>query len=496
MSTHNLSGSIDAFEDNPDQLRIIRDAGITDVWIAGFLYGHWYYSIDRIASARRMLNDAGLAAHVINVPLGHPGDALGSESDDVPLVPPDHWKCVVNADGSRRYGTSLHEPATAENITALRAICELGVDKVFLDDDFRLASAPGVIGGCFCEQHKADFLRTYGYSERTWDDLLNAVAGRQLVPVLRDWVDFTCRQLSESFFAQQAAVPQIKLGNMVMYMGSEKAGIKLADYRGVMLRVGEGHFDDSSFGETKGKTVELFSVLFHRRYVEPELAYSETTAYPADQLSAANMAAKLNICLIGDVRNTMYMSGLTPFSITHWDTLGPAMKKVDSIGKVIAGHKPAGPFKHYWGEAGRYVSDDNPYSLFLATGVPFEVTDEPSSSGWTFLADADAQSVDSGSLVSQGTTFVTRRSDTGNCRAVPETLEDLFAFKKEIAPALEHIPHVVEDLPVVCAWYPDIQRVLVWNLSEQRQSITLRYEGALIPISIEPLGAELVRYAG
>src|SRR6266568_2596928 len=30
-------------------------------------------------------------------------------------------------------------------------------------------------------------------------------------------------------------------------------------------------------------------------------------------------------------------------------------------------------FKHVWGEAQRYVGDDKPFSLCLATGVPFEV---------------------------------------------------------------------------------------------------------------------------
>jgi hypothetical protein len=58
---------------------------------------------------------------------------------------------------------------------------------------------------------------------------------------------------------------------------------------------------------------ELFSVLFHRRFADPQRCYSETTAFPADRLSAANMAAKLVISTLADVRHTMFMSGLTPF---------------------------------------------------------------------------------------------------------------------------------------------------------------------------------------
>ena len=156
------------------------------------------------------------------------------------------------------------------------------------------------------------------------------------------------------------------------------------------FRVGELMFDDGSFAPVKGKTNELFSSLFHRRFARPELAYSETTAYPANRLSATNMAAKLAVSTISDVRNTMYMSGITAFPREHWQTLGPAMKRHAELHPRIAGHVPRGPLKHFWGEASRYVGDDNPFSLFLALGVPFEVTGQPAADGFTFLSDADA----------------------------------------------------------------------------------------------------------
>jgi endoglucanase len=73
---------------------------------------------------------------------------------------------------------------------------------------------------------------------------------------------------------------------MVMYLGAEKAGIRLSDHRQGLMRVGELMFNDASFNPVKGKTDELFSALFHRQFVAPERAYSETTAFPADQLSA------------------------------------------------------------------------------------------------------------------------------------------------------------------------------------------------------------------
>ncbi|MCX6912542.1 MAG: hypothetical protein NT167_05740, partial [Verrucomicrobia bacterium] len=37
------------------------------------------------------------------------------------------------------------------------------------------------------------------------------------------------------------------------------------------------------------------------------------------------------------------------------------------------------------------VGDDQPFSLWLAVGVPFEVVERPSSDGWTFLSNLDAR---------------------------------------------------------------------------------------------------------
>lgn len=80
------------------------------------------------------------------------------------------------------------------------------------------------------------------------------------------------------------------------------------------------------------------------------------------------MAGKLAISTLSDVRNTMMMSGLTPFPLSHWATLGGAMKRQAAMHQQVAGHKPAGPFKHYWGEGSRYVGNDKPFSLFWRLG--------------------------------------------------------------------------------------------------------------------------------
>jgi hypothetical protein len=285
---------------------------------------------------------------------------------------------------------------------------------------------------------------------------------------------------------------------MVMYLGSEKAGIRLSDYRDVPFRVGELMFNDKSFVPVKGKTNEIFSSLFHRRFITPERAFSETTAWPPDELSAENMAAKLAISTLSDVRNTMFMSGNTPFPRTHWEVLAGAMERNRKIHEKIAGAAPRGPLKHFWGRASRYVGDDNPFSLFLALGIPFEVVSEIPQDGWTFLSDCDARAT-AGDQARAGSTLMHRPLPnlkiTGG-EAVEEDLKALFAWRKKILPALIGTPFVEDEEPVVCAWYPEKEAVGLWNLSETTKDLTVRFGKEKHRVRLAPLGVELLTGLG
>ncbi len=482
-------------EADPDLLNVVRAAGITDIWQAGFLYGHWFDTPEKLREGRRQVEAAGMRWHTLTVPLGHPGDALGDQSGETPTSPPRHWRMAAGVDGTRHSGTSLHPPATRENVAAVKRLAALDPDIIFLDDDFRLARSPGMIGGCFCDWHRDRFLEKTGFAPGRWATLKEDVKQRRLSRTLRAWVAFTCDELTACFRAQQNAVPGVQMGNMIMFFGSEKAGIRLTDYRGVPVRVGELMFNDRSFGPVKGKTDELFSVLFHRRFFPADQSYSETMAFPADQLSAPNMAAKLVISTICDVRNTMYMSGLTPFPKTHWATLGPAMAEQARLHARLAGHTPRGPFRHYWGEAQRCVGDDRPFSLFLASGMPFEVTESLPEDGWTFLSDFDARDMAEGRLKPGGGHLVARDSAPRAKALTPvaENLAALYALKHEAVTAGYKGPYVVDDKPVVCAWYPTAGAVLLWNLSEQRETFGLRVDQErTVPVEAEALGTVLV----
>lgn len=298
------------------------------------------------------------------------------------------------------------------------------------------------------------------------------------------------------FLALQSAAPTMEIGIMVMYLGAEKAGIALEKYHDVPFRVGELMFDDKSFGRVKGKTDELFSSLFHRRFVKPELAYSETTTYPSDALSAKNMAAKLTISLLSDVRNTMFMSGLKPFHVDYWETLAPAMKKSAQLHQEIAGHTPKGPFKHFWGWGSRLVGEDRPFSLFLASGIPFEIVEDISSDGWVFLSNEDAQlTVDEKNSGTKQNLIVRPEAYVNGNRFLPmnENLDDIFAFKKRITPTLKGIPFVEGDTPVIFAWYPSAKKALLWNIEGEKHSYTIvRDDQQLCTVAVDALDVALI----
>jgi hypothetical protein len=502
--TFHLSIAIEALETDPDLIPMLARAGVGHIWLAPFFAGYWHYSIEKVNAWRQHLEAAGFQVHLITIPLGHPS-FTNAAPDYMPQMDMSRRKPGLTVDGKVFYGVSLHPPACQEDVAAMAVLKRAQPGLVFLDDDFRLALGPGVIGGCFCDEHKSEFLRKYGYGQRQWQELREAVIARRLTALVAQWVDHTCDTLTDCFRAQQeAAAPEMRLGIMVMYLGAEKAGIRLSDCVGVPMRVGELMFDDGSFAPIKGKTNELFSVLFHRRYAAPALAYSETTAWPAEALSADNMAAKLVTSTIADVRHTMFMSGIRPFPRTHWDTLAPAMREQARIHPRVMGHKLRGPLKHFWGRQSRYVGDDNPYSLFLAMGLPFEVMESASidvEGGWVFLADFDARAVAAGEIKVKGNAQIVYRPEAlvrlDRGHAVAESAADLSMLKQEILRQTSGYPYVEEDTPVVCAWYPTAHHVLLWNLAERPQTVILNLTNIgrdRRPVTISALGTALMDY--
>lgn len=485
----------DVILEDPGLLDIVSEAGVNAVWIATYFYGYWPYPVDKILRARELAIKKGMAPLAITIPFGHPGDALQAGDDNFPLISPSSWPRSVDINGKIYAGTSVGETVSIENAKALSEISKMGFKQCMLDDDFRIARGPGVIGGSFDSATRDLFLKKGGYTLYQWDELLHNIRERQLTRLVRDWVNWYCDQMTHSFRMQQNAFKG-NLGMMVMYLGAEKAGIRLTDFPDVNIRVGELHFGNKSLLTSKGWTDELFSVLFHRRYIKPEKAWSETTAFPADALSVENMCAKLTVSTIADVRHTIFMSGLTPFPKSYWATLSTAMRVQKRYHERIAGHQLKGPLKHFWGEASRYVGKDKPFSLWLASGIPFEVIENPEQGrdGWVFMSDEDYYHLDKhvnkrNIIVREG---IAKKNDP--VVSVHEDAEALWKWKKGIAPQLkkDKIPYIVEEYPSVCAWYPEAKCVLVWNLSAAPMNLTLQFGDRMVRKDYRPLESQLV----
>ncbi len=491
-----ISTSIDMFEQYDNLLGAWRDAGVTDAWFCSWFYGYFPYPWEKADYWLGEIKKAGIRPHLINVPFCHGGGALDPRDSAFPNLPPEHWKIAKRWDGSENWGFSWHSPADVEGAEAIRTLYKrYGRFNLFLDDDFRFSSSPGQIGGCVCPECRAGFLKAAGLGENRWEETLDDLRNNADTPLLRAWCDYFCDRLKFCFDAYRAAVPEVDLGIMVMYMGCERGGIRLDDYRDALFRVGEGMFGDGWYDPPKNKTIELFSSLLHRRFCEPGRAFSETTVYPEKTLSAENMASKLSVSTISDVRNTCYMSGLRAIPPEYWPILGARAAQEKKLHSRLLGKKAAGPFKHFYGKAARYVGGENAYSLFLALGVPFEVCDEIPADGWTFLSDADAAEVERGQAVGGGSKLIARfASSSDRFAKVDEDFESLFAFRRSILERLQadEIPYVEEEKAVVLAWYPEAQAVYLWNLTQENLVLHLRRGSKVAAVELADRGSLLV----
>jgi hypothetical protein len=71
-------------------------------------------------------------------------------------------------------------------------------------------------------------------------------------------------------------------------------------------------------------------------------------------------------------------------------------------------------------------------------------------------------------------------------------MPELLAWKQQILPQLAGTPYVEGEAPVVCGWYPTARAVVLWNLGEGPQDLTLRCGETRRTVHVDGLGTALV----
>jgi len=461
--------------------KLLVDSGIEKVWLAGWFYGQWSYDKGKLLEARRMAEAAGLKTALVNVPLGHPGNSLGEVEKLVPLTIPDHWRYRLNVDGQEvRHCGCLNDASWQDNLTSLREAHRMGFREVFMDDDLRLSVGPGVIGGCFCPECIGRFKAQTGVSDAEMDEVRRQVRGRIRGEALMRWLEFHGRRLTAFINDCNVIAPDLSVGVMVMYMGCEQAGIELEHLRDRLFRVGEGHFDDGSFGKVTGKLTELASAMFHMNYADPRLAYSESTAFPPTALSAENLGRKVAVPLMAGVQNVMFMSGIRLFPKSYWPVLSAHIRRARDLVRQLPDERPTGVLKLWFGPGARSVAGSWPMIDCLGLGMPVEVVPQVTPSGVYLVQAEDVPFLPLNLLADPKGTVVTAavpRPVGAKCAwiDVGRDWPGRWRAKQALMARMGDAPYISGTTPIAVQWFRRSKKLLVWNVNETGQNLEVVY---------------------
>jgi len=478
--------------------KMLVDNGIEKVWLAGWFYGQWSYDRANLVEARSMAQAAGLKTALVNVPLGHPGNSLGEVEKLVPLTIPNHWRYRLNVDGQEvRHCGCLNDASWKDNLASLREAHEMGFREVFMDDDLRLSVGPGVIGGCFCP----DCLTRYKAITRATDaeivEIRRQVKGRIRGEALMRWLKFHGDRLTAFLNECNAIAPDLSVGIMVMYMGWEQAGIQLDALRHRLFRVGEGHFDDNSFGSVHGKLTEVASAMFHMCYADPRLVYSESTAFPPTGLSAENVGRKIAVALMAGVPNVMFMSGIRMFPKAYWPTLKQHIQRARDVWARLPAERPTGLVRLWFGPGARSIAPGWPLVDCLGLGIPVEAVNDVTAPGVYLVQAEDVPFLPEKVTGDDRTTIVTnsvRKPVNAKCRWLDAGKDwpDRWRLKQEILASAGNAPHVAGTTPVVARWFRKSASLLLWNVNNAEQTVDVVGNGRSQRVKLPPGQVSLV----
>jgi hypothetical protein len=315
-------------------LPILRSAGVDQIWIADYFYGHHVSTPDITVQARRIVESHGFDGQgIASVPVGHPGNSLNPEDPTLDLRIPEHWRYRINRHGKPVYFCAdIEAHMIADNTTAVRLMADLGFTQFFMDDDLRQGNWGPEIQGCFCDDCISEFCEHLGQTISRVE-LGLAIERLDDHVLLEEWTTFQCMKVQSLMYAVAEQCPQI--GIMVMHHGDERHGLDLGALRStfpeMLVRVGEMYFSDSDFGKTSGKASQLIGVLQHLKRVGRRNSYSETTIFPPRALSPANWVHKMRLTLAAGTENLFLMGGTWIIEDNYWQAVISALPGIREL---------------------------------------------------------------------------------------------------------------------------------------------------------------------
>lgn len=335
MPELNLSFDLPASEilaASPERFAQMRRAGVETLYVQGWFFGKYEDDPERISRAGRRVREEGFRTGVVNVPFGHGGNAVNPDDPNFDLSIGDGWRPTFDAEGRLRPNTTCPDATVAaDTLAANRAFAQMGFDAVFHDDDLRLGSWGPQIQGCFCERCMAEFRALCGWNVSRAE----IVSGRDEA-LTELWYGYQCGKIRDFLLA---GTPEgMSVGIMVMHNGDRRHGIDIPLLRaalpGLRVRVGEGHFDDRTFTDEKGRASLIRSIRRHMALTgDPGLCWSETTCYPKYALSPDNLVEKMRVEIRCGLRNLFLMSGQWFFPEEYWRAVEQALPELRDLAR-------------------------------------------------------------------------------------------------------------------------------------------------------------------
>jgi len=324
--------------DIESMLAEMKTAGVDVLWLFCYFYGHYNSTFEEMRLAKAVLEGHGFDVQAINVPLGHGGNAFDPSDNSVDLSIGEGWQNRVDCNGNRQSCCAcLTEKVIEDTKKVALAIRDIGITKIFYDDDLRLAHWGKNVQGCFCDNCIEQFNKTANtnFSRKSLKEIIiKEEPGENDKAVVEAWMDYNCDKIIR--YLKEVTVEGITSGIMVMHNGDRRHGIDItricAEIPGTLIRVGEGHFDDKAFEHELAKASLTASISTHLALTgDTTRCYSESTVYPKFALTPQNWIEKMRLEIKLGLRNIFLMGGTWYLAPEYWAALKDALPELEAL---------------------------------------------------------------------------------------------------------------------------------------------------------------------